>query len=90
MESKKKKEKVPDERAKWIYIVADKDGLPQVIGKKRVPISYQTNEAKGEYDKYTDGARDAVVAALTKKMDSLRDFRHKQYVMAAKSLPVVE
>lgn len=86
-----KAEPAKEPRLKWIYLVGnDEDDRPIVVGKKRVQASYQCDEAKGEFDKYTDGARDAVIAALTVRMDKLRDFRHKQYVRAAKSLPVVE
>jgi len=96
-EAKKEKAKKEDKEAdkqirmKWIYIVGnDEDDRPTVLGKKRVPMAHQCDEAKGEYEKYTDGARDAVVSSLTVRMDKLRDFRHKQYVRAAKSLPVIE
>ena len=92
MESKKKKEpKEKKLKTKWIYVLgADEAGRSFVKGKKRVPINYQSDAAKGEYDKYTDGARDAAVAQITVKMDALRDFRRKVYLTPAKKLEVIQ
>lgn len=88
---KKTEEKIVEVREKWIYITGlDADKKPVVLGKRRVPLSYVTDDKKGEFEKYTDGARDAVVAALTKQMDVLREHRHAQYIKAAKTLKVIE
>lgn len=93
MEAKKKPKEAKDKKlkTKWIYVLTnDSEGNVYVGGKKRVPINYQSDAAKGEYDKYTDGARDAAVALITKQMDALRDFRRKVYLMPAKKLEVLE
>lgn len=78
-------------KMKWIFIVGKgEEGLPQVVGKIRVPTTHICDPNKGEYDKYTDGAKHRVMELTTKEMEFLRDYRHNQYMKAAKDLCVLE